>query len=350
MTLTAHTLNFIFRSAAICRTINVEYNQLDPCLRATAEFSDGDVNDKSGYSPFPGNINQLLFRLDAYNKILERTKGIMPDFVNPKYQDETKTVFKKPTRLECMMQDFPTVLEKEETQKVGFTQVAAELCFSPVKNSVEDGVKLQEKGIAAGTAATGEADQYAAFRMMMRARGCHVEEAELVEYNGIKVVPGPAIVLKSDFVCCPGEFNIKFPTPEKVKISSSSTLIVRGPGVIIESLDLDGALILDVDRGEEALVRDLVVKNSGWVQVPDIDNPDEKIKMRGFKIDRKDGRHIVVKSKTANQNDDISEDGSEYVIEEQNFVCGSIYPVPSNVKEREPKYGCPTPDSGCSMM
>ena len=35
---------------------------------------------------------------------LERTKGVMPEFVNPKYADAEKTVFKKPTRLECMMQ------------------------------------------------------------------------------------------------------------------------------------------------------------------------------------------------------------------------------------------------------
>ena len=39
--------------------INVEYNQLDPLLRA-AGYSDGDVNNESGYSPFPGNINQVI--------------------------------------------------------------------------------------------------------------------------------------------------------------------------------------------------------------------------------------------------------------------------------------------------
>ena len=84
-------------------TINVEYNQLDPLLRATGH-PDGDVNDATGFSPFPGNINQLLFRLDAYVKVLERTKGVMPEFVNPKYKDAGKTVLKKPTRVECMMQ------------------------------------------------------------------------------------------------------------------------------------------------------------------------------------------------------------------------------------------------------
>lgn len=81
----------------------MEYNQLDPLLRATG-YPDGDVNDETGLSPFPGNINQLLFRLDAYVKVLERTKGVMPEFVNPKYKDADKSVFKKPTRLECMMQ------------------------------------------------------------------------------------------------------------------------------------------------------------------------------------------------------------------------------------------------------
>lgn len=40
--------------------INVEYNQLDPLLRATGH-PDGDVNCETGYSPFPGNINQVIF-------------------------------------------------------------------------------------------------------------------------------------------------------------------------------------------------------------------------------------------------------------------------------------------------
>jgi len=34
-------------------TVNVEYNQLDPLLRATS-YPDGDVNDDTGFSPFPG--------------------------------------------------------------------------------------------------------------------------------------------------------------------------------------------------------------------------------------------------------------------------------------------------------
>jgi len=271
---------------------------LDPLLRATG-FEDGDVNDpKTGYSPFPGNINQLLFKLDDYSNILERTRGLMPEFVNPKYKDETKTVFKKPTRLECMMQDFPTVLqsgdgEADEVNRVGFTSIAADLCFSPVKNATKDGVDLQAKGTQPGTAASGEADQIAAFRTIMRSIGCQVEESAEETYEGIRVVPGPAVVLKPDFVCCPGEYKAKFPTPEQVKISSRSTLIVRGSGVVIEKLDLDGALIIECPEGKSLVVnRSEPIKNDGWVRVKVESSEDEVIKMRGYRIERKETERI----------------------------------------------------------
>lgn len=270
--------------------MNVEYNQLDPLLRASG-YRDGDVNDATGFSPFPGNINQLLFKLEPYSAALDDTKGLMPEFVNPKYKDEAKTQFKKPTRLECMMQDFPTVLEGDASRKVGFTSIEAELCFSPVKNATSDGVSLQEKGTQPATAATGEADQYNAVRKIMRSVGCQVEDADTETFLGIKVVLGPRIVLKPDFACCPGEVTAKFPSPEKVKISSRSSLIVRGSGVVIESLDLDGALVIEGKHGKSLTIADVVVKNDGWVVTPD-DSDDEVIKMRGYNIDRLDEERI----------------------------------------------------------
>ena len=36
-----------------CMTINVEYNQLDPLLRATGD-GQGDVNNEDGWSSYPG--------------------------------------------------------------------------------------------------------------------------------------------------------------------------------------------------------------------------------------------------------------------------------------------------------
>lgn len=277
------------------RTINVEYNQLDPLLRASG-FPDGDVNDpKTGFSPFPGNINQLLFKLKPYAEALLRTNGAMPEFVNPKYADEAKTIFKKPTRLECMMQDFPTVLSGDAAKRVGFTSIAADLCFSPVKNATADGVKLQGKGTAPGVAATGEADQYGAVRKIMVSIGCKVEDASESTFDGIKVVAGPEIVLKPSFAVCPAEYTSRFSDPSKVTISGRSSLVIEG-NVIIESLTLDGALTIECEDGATGVISDLSVKNKGWEKVEDIsDSNPEYIRIRGYKMKKIETRKIVFK-------------------------------------------------------
>ena len=43
------------------KVINVEYNQLDALLRENG--GGGDTADESGYSPYPGNINILIFEV-----------------------------------------------------------------------------------------------------------------------------------------------------------------------------------------------------------------------------------------------------------------------------------------------
>ncbi|MBA0816110.1 hypothetical protein Gohar_000807, partial [Gossypium harknessii] len=118
--------------------INVEYNQLDPLLRA-AGHPDGDANCETGYSPFPGNINQLILELGPYIEELTKTGGAIKEFVNPKYKDASKTSFKSSTRLECMMQDYPKTLPP--TARVGFTVMDKWLAYAPVKNNPEDASK-----------------------------------------------------------------------------------------------------------------------------------------------------------------------------------------------------------------
>jgi len=75
----------------------------------------------TGWSPFPGNINQLVLKLSTYVEQLDCTGGNINEFVNPKYRDATKTAFKSSTRLECMMQDYPKSLPADA--KVGFTVI-----------------------------------------------------------------------------------------------------------------------------------------------------------------------------------------------------------------------------------
>ena len=45
-------------------TVNVEYNQLDPLLRANGS-PDGDVAGEDGFSPYPGNLNVLVFKCEV---------------------------------------------------------------------------------------------------------------------------------------------------------------------------------------------------------------------------------------------------------------------------------------------
>lgn len=52
----------------------------------------------------PGNINQLVLKLDTYCDELKDKSGVIAEFVNPKYADASRTTFKSSTRLECMMQ------------------------------------------------------------------------------------------------------------------------------------------------------------------------------------------------------------------------------------------------------
>ena len=92
----------------------------------------------TGYSPYPGNANNIVIEMGAYAKTLAgEDKGVVIEFVNPKYKDETRTEFKKPTRLECMMQDIPKLFQKEmgSEANIGFTMFDRWFTFSPAKVS-----------------------------------------------------------------------------------------------------------------------------------------------------------------------------------------------------------------------
>ena len=166
-------------------TINVEYNQLDPLLRATI-CPDGDINDETGYSPFPGNINQLIVSMDPYIKELHRSGGLIAEFVNPKYADASKTVFKSSTRLECMMQDLPKGMP--DGTRVGFTVISQVwAAYSPVKNSPAEAAAKAASGGPSHSATSGELDSYQVNCRSMRILGAHVADPTgPLEFNGLK--------------------------------------------------------------------------------------------------------------------------------------------------------------------
>ena len=111
-------------------TINIEYNQLG----AAFQEAGGEPMLPSGYSQLPGNTNCFALKLDSYVEVLEKSQGLINEFINPKYADNTKTSFKSSARLECMMQDYPKLLPN--CDKVGFASCPKGYCFSALKNDL----------------------------------------------------------------------------------------------------------------------------------------------------------------------------------------------------------------------
>lgn len=276
-------------------TLNVEYNQLDPLLRATTN-PDGDTNDASGHSPFPGNINQLVFALKPYLANLERTSGTIGEFVNPKYADASKTKFKASTRLECMMQDYPKELGAEA--KVGFTALEGWIAYSPVKNSVAEAAAKFASGNHPQSGVTGETDLFAANCRVLRLLGAEVAGPEKRVLNGIEVDLYPRVVWSPSWARTLADARAKVGT---VKISASSTLLLEGD-VRLEDLDLDGALVIRARPGARVVVRGLVVRNTGWALCEVGEDADEVRRLKGFDLDRREteercfeepGEHLV---------------------------------------------------------
>lgn len=272
-------------------TVNVEYNQLEPMLKASG-YPAGDVNEADGYSMYPGNINQLVFRIPPFCDVLAKTGGLVPEFVNPKYADATKTKFKKPTRLECMMQDHPKVVPAES--KVGFTQFP-DWTYSPVKNDANEALGKAKAGVPGRSAAEGEIEFYQAACRQLSAVG-----VQLPPNGTFHVPPGfdlsdpPHVIFHPNFAVGFKAFQSKVPSPGSIHISQRSTLVVEGPDVVIESLDLDGALVIKAVAGAKVTVKGLKVSNAGWSLVPlQAGEPvPDYLKIRGFKPERKEARTV----------------------------------------------------------
>ncbi|KAF5200736.1 Udp-sugar pyrophosphorylase [Thalictrum thalictroides] len=262
--------------------INVEYNQLDPLLRATGS-PDGDVNCETGYSPFPGNINQLILELNSYIEELKKTQGAISEFVNPKYKDSSKTSFKSSTRLECMMQDYPKTLPP--SARVGFTVMDTWLAYAPVKNNPEDAAKVP-KGNPYHSATSGEMAIYRANSLILRKAGVHIADPVLQVFNGQEVEVWPRITWKPEWGLT--YKDVKHKVGKGCSISQRSTLVINGQNVLLNDLNLDGALV--VTSGDQAEVNlEGSVQNKGWILEP-VDYKDtsvpEEVRIRGFRISK----------------------------------------------------------------
>jgi UDP-sugar pyrophosphorylase len=276
----------------------VEYNQLEPLLLATG-FSQGDVNETdSGFSRFPGNINEIVLHMDSYLDVLAVTAGHVDEFVNPKFADGARSTFKSPTRLECMMQDFAKTVMPHH--RVGFTQYPIEFGYFPCKNDIDTAARLSAQGVPPHSASTAEFAVYRMHASALRRLGAAVEPLVPRQIRGITVEAGAVVVLEPSFAPCTTILASRLLCPASIRISRRSALVVRGAGVTIRSLVLDGALEIEAEPGASIDVRSLLVRNRGWefreLSDAEMAASDEKTAIRGFGVHKHDTRRIVARA------------------------------------------------------
>ena len=236
--------------------------------------------------------------LSSYARTLRgEDQGVVLEFVNPKYKDDTRTEFKKPTRLECMMQDIPKLFQKElggSATRIGFCLFDRWLTFSPAKNALEAGQEAVQKGSTApGTMSSAESDLYIANQHKLVTAGVQVAEtkdpSKWISVAGIRVTPGPFIVLGANFAVTHKVLESRFPNGSAVSISDRSAFVVEGKHITVESMKLDGALVLQAGPETHVTVRGLKVQNDGWERQeldPHQDYP-ERVRIRGYTMVRK---------------------------------------------------------------
>jgi UDP-sugar pyrophosphorylase len=259
-------------------TINVEYNQLEGLMgKGAKEPTVAGTNN----SVYPGNINVLVFDAEAYFRVLQEKKGVMSEFVNPKYNADKKS-FKKPTRLEQMMQDYPKLLDSKA--KVGFSQFQRWTSFSAVKNAIADAAAKQKSGNAPEAAVTGEMEFYGWFNEILKQAGVKVEEPVEKTYAGITVKEPAHIILHPSVGVTQEEIISKFPGKGNISISQSSTLVVDGTNVMFESANINGAVFIRASPNAKVTVKNLNVNNKGWQFKPieDESKVDQKYAVRGY--------------------------------------------------------------------
>jgi UDP-sugar pyrophosphorylase len=265
---------------------NIEYNQLDSLFKEKYNGI-GDVPGKNGFCDFPGNLNVLVFNLKPYLNIIAESKGLVPEFVNPKYTDETRTKFKAPTRLETLMQDVPKLVKGNGT--VGNTYFDRWFCFSACKNNIHDSCERLRKKESGESAFTVEREIFKYNEIILKdvlgkLEVINTEPENSVMIEDIKITFGPKIVIYPSFAASVTELRDKITRMKKnIRMTNNSTLVLKNDIMIDEGIDLDGYLVVDKDAKDY-----IVCKNKQYIMYRELKEGEGENyeKIRGYTIDK----------------------------------------------------------------
>ena len=265
---------------------NIEYNQLDSLFKEKYNGI-GDIPNKNGFCDFPGNLNVLVFNLKPYLNIIAETKGLVPEFVNPKYVDETRKKFKAPTRLETLMQDVPKLVKNGES--IGNTYFDRWFCFSACKNNIHDACERLRKKESGESAFTVEREIFKYNEILMKdvlgkLEVINTEPENTVIIEDCKITFGPKIIIYPSFAASVTELRDKLNHMKKnIRMTNNSTLILKNDIMIDEGIDLDGYLV--VDKNEKDFI---VCKNNKKIMYRKLKEGEGENyeKIRGYTIDK----------------------------------------------------------------
>ncbi|EPY20784.1 UDP-sugar pyrophosphorylase [Strigomonas culicis] len=304
----------------------------EPAAADTEESRAAD-DARAHLLPFPGSINTLILQFPAYYRVVQKTKGKVPEFINPKYENDAKRAFRTPARLESLMQDIALLFENhydlaEDTasavsaappqcrivgERIGGT-VFARWTYAPVKNHFDEVEKKVRAHMEPYGATSAEEKYYDLIRARLCAVGLRLPTlphggdgaASLGTAAWLKTQPDVYIseavraCLLPNVVLDPAALPLAslrrmFPHPQQVCITERSTLIVEGH-VVIESLHLDGALRVvgpAKGSGPPLVLTGVTVQNEGWCVRPvrSLDS-EEVILMRGFVFEKR-ATHVI---------------------------------------------------------
>ena len=265
---------------------NIEYNQLDSLFKEKYNGI-GDIPNKNGFCDFPGNLNVLVFNLKPYLEIISDSKGLVPEFVNPKYVDETRKKFKAPTRLETLMQDVPKLVKNGES--IGNTYFDRWFCFSACKNNIHDACERLRKKESGESAFTVEREIFKYNEILMKdvlgkLEVINTEPENTVIIEDCKITFGPKIIIYPSFAASVTELRDKLNHMKKnIRMTNNSTLILKNDIMIDEGIDLDGYLV--VDKNEKDFI---VCKNNKKIMYRKLKEGEGENyeKIRGYTVDK----------------------------------------------------------------
>lgn len=144
-----------------------------------------------------------------------------------------------------------------------------------------------------------ESDKYVQNQRKLKFAGADIpvtnSEADMVTVAGIPITSGPRVILSPAFGITQQEILDKV-NGEGMTVSRRSSLVLDGHHIKVQSLDLDGALVIKAGDETHITVDGLKIRNKGWEIVendPDKDYP-ETVSIRGYTMNKQETAEYAI--------------------------------------------------------